>query len=139
MTSSQSVKSPDCINNDCSPHSPPWERDHITTRSIGAADALQVPLVCFAAFENHFCGHEQECAGVYRGTFSTDNPLKFSQEVRFCGRHGRIVVLRVEDIKITGGCYRRSGFRPLTPMCTVPFSSSRTSHAARRRSISDKA
>src|SRR5207249_5728864 len=93
----------------CSPHSPPWERDHITTRSIGAADALQVPLVCFAAFENHFCGHEQECAGVYRGTFSTDNPLKFSQKARFCGMHGRIVVLRVEDIKITGGCYRRSG------------------------------
>ncbi len=112
---------PDCINNDCSPHSPPWERYHITTRSIGAADALQVPLVCFAAFENHFCGHEQQCAGVYRGTFSTDNPLKFSQEVRFCGLHGRIVELRVEDIKITGGCYRRSGFRPLTRMCTVAF------------------
>jgi hypothetical protein len=38
---------------------------------------LQVPLVCFAAFENDFCGHEEECAGVYRGTFSPDNTLKF--------------------------------------------------------------
>jgi hypothetical protein len=44
-------------------------------RSIGVADALQVPLVCLAAFENHFCGHEQECARVYRGTFSADNAL----------------------------------------------------------------
>jgi hypothetical protein len=38
---------------------------------------LQVPLVCFAAFENDFCGHEEECAEVYRGTFSPDNTLKF--------------------------------------------------------------
>src|SRR5207245_3064789 len=83
----------------------------ITLLLGGAAAALQVPLVCFAAFENHFCGHEQKCAGVYRGTFSAHNPLKFSQEARFCGLHGRIVVLRVEDIKITGGCYRRSGLR----------------------------
>jgi len=100
---------------------PPWERYQITSRSIGAADALQVPLVCFAAFENHFCGDEQQCAGVYRGTFSTDNPLKFSQEVSFCGPHDRIVELQVEDIKMTGECYRRSGFRPLTRMCTVAF------------------
>src|SRR5881396_1044696 len=119
---------------------PPWERYQITSRSIGAADALQVPLVCFAAFENHFCGHEQECAGVYRGTFSTDNPLKFSQEVRFCGLHGRIVELRVEDIKITGGCYRRSGFCPLTRMCTVAFFEfHRPCRTRRLRSISDNA
>ena len=119
---------------------PPWEGDQIASRSIGAADALQVPIVGFAAFENHFCGHEQQCAGIYRGTFSTDNPLKFSQEVRFCGRHGRIVELKVEDIKITGEYYRRSGFCPLTRMCTSPLSSSCTGHAARRlRSISDNA
>src|SRR5260370_13359807 len=93
----------------------------VTTRSIGAADALQVPLVCFAAFENHFCGHEQQCAGACRGTFSTDNPLKFSQEVRVCGLHGRLIERVVEDIKVTGGRYRRSGFRPLTRMCTVAF------------------
>jgi hypothetical protein len=99
----------DYMNNECSPHSPPWERYHITAKSIGAADALQVPLIRLAAFENHLCGHEQECAGIYRGTFSTHNPFKFSQEVRFCGRHGRIVELKVEDIKITGECYRRSG------------------------------
>src|SRR5438046_797172 len=37
---------------------PPWERYQIASRSIGAADALQVPLVCLAAFENHFCGHK---------------------------------------------------------------------------------
>jgi hypothetical protein len=82
---------------------------------------LQVPLICFAAFENHFCGHEQECAGVYRGTFSADNAFKFSEEVSFRGLHGRIVELRVEDIKITGECYRRSGFRPSTRMYTVAF------------------
>ncbi len=100
----------DYMNNECSPHLPPWEHYYITTRSIGAANALQVPLVRLAAFENHFCGHEQQCTGVYRGTFSTHNPLKFSQEVRFCGRHARIVELKVEDIKITGEYYRRSGF-----------------------------
>src|SRR5207237_2076102 len=78
------------------------------TRNIGAADALQVPLVCFATFENHFCGNEQECARVYRGTLSADNPLKFSEEVSFRGLHSRIVELRVEDIKITGECDRGS-------------------------------
>jgi hypothetical protein len=113
--------------------SPRGERYHITTRSIGAADALQVPLVCFATFENHFCGHEQECAGVYRGTLSANNPLKFSEEVSFCGLHGRIVELRVEDIKITGECYRGSGFSTFSAnvhgrLC----SSSHTGHTARR-------
>jgi hypothetical protein len=83
-------------------------------RSIGAADTFQVPLVCFAAFENHFCSHEQECAGVYRGTFSADDSLKFSEEVNFCGLHGRIVELRVEDIKITEECYRWSRVRSST-------------------------
>jgi hypothetical protein len=80
---------------------------------------LQVPLICFAAFENHFRGHEEKCTGVYRGTFSADNPLKFSKEVSFCGLHGRILELKVEDINITGECYRRWGFRSLTGMCTV--------------------
>jgi hypothetical protein len=55
---------------------------------MSAADALQVLLVCFAAFENHFCRYEQECARIYRGTFSTNNPLKFSEEVSFRGLHG---------------------------------------------------
>jgi hypothetical protein len=97
--------------------SPHGERYHITNRSIGAPDALQVPLVRFAALENHFCGHEQECARVYGGTLSANNPLKFSEEVSFGGLHGRIVELRVEDIKITGECYRGSGFRPNARMC----------------------
>jgi hypothetical protein len=69
---------------------------------VAAADSLQVPLVRLAAFENHFGGHEQECARVYRGTFSADNALKFSEEVSFRGLHDRILELRVEDIKITG-------------------------------------
>jgi hypothetical protein len=72
---------------------------------------LQIPLVCFATFENHFCGHEQECSRVYRGTFSADNTLKFSEEVSFGGLHGRIIELRVEDLKITAECYRRRRFR----------------------------
>jgi hypothetical protein len=80
---------------------------------------LQVPLVYLAAFENYFCGHEQECARVYRGTFSAHNALKFTEEVSFRGLHSRILELRVEDLKITGGCYHRSGFRSLTWMCTV--------------------
>jgi hypothetical protein len=108
--------------------------------STGAADALQVPLICFAAFENHFCGHEQECAGVYRGAFSADNALKFSEEVGFRGLHDRIVELWVEGIKITGECYRRSGYRPLTRMYTVTFSSCHTGHTARAlRSMSANA
>jgi hypothetical protein len=62
---------------------------------------LQVPLVCFATFQNHFCGHEQECERVYRGTFSPDNALKFSEEVSFRGLHGRILEPRIEGLKIT--------------------------------------
>jgi hypothetical protein len=34
-------------------------------------------------FKNHFCGHEQECARVYRRTFAADDALKFSEEVNF--------------------------------------------------------
>src|SRR5205807_445639 len=86
--------------------SPPWERYHITTRDTGVADALQVPLVGFAAFENDFCGHEQECARIHRGTFSADNPFKFSEKIGFCGLHGTSVELLVEGFKITGECYR---------------------------------
>jgi hypothetical protein len=37
---------------------PTWERYYIARRSAGAADALQLSLVCFSAFENHFCSHE---------------------------------------------------------------------------------
>src|ERR1700758_184887 len=114
------------MNNASDPHSSPWEGNHITARGIGVADAFQVPLVCFPAFENHFCGHEQECARVYRGTFAADNPLKFSEEVRFGGLHGRIVDLRVEDIKITEEGYRRNRFCPLTRKGIVFFSSART-------------
>lgn len=58
-------------------------------------DALQVPLVCFPAFEYHFCGHEQECARIYRGTLSADNSLKFSEEAGFRGLHARILELPV--------------------------------------------
>jgi hypothetical protein len=49
---------------------------------------LQIPLVRFAAFEDHFCGYEQECARIYRWTFSADNSLKLSEEVSFRGLHG---------------------------------------------------
>jgi hypothetical protein len=61
--------------------SPTWEGDDIISRRGGDADGFQFPLVCFTTFENHFCGHEQECARVYRGTFAADNPLKFSEEL----------------------------------------------------------
>ena len=84
-----------------------WEGNHIK-RSIGAGDAFRIPLVCFAPFKNHFCGHEQECARVNRGTFAADDALKFSKEVNFGGLHSRIVDLRREDIKITEEGYRQS-------------------------------
>ena len=102
--------SADCINDDCRPDSPPWERYHITTRGTGAADALQVSLIGFAAFENDFCGHEQERAKIHRGTFSADNPLKFSEKTGFCGLHGTSVEPLVEGFKMTGGCYQSAGF-----------------------------
>src|SRR5262245_10184821 len=86
----------DCINNPCSPDSPPRERYHIRSRSIGAADVLQLSLVRFAAFENNFCGQEQECPRINCGTFSADDAFKFSEEVGFCGLHSRIVELRVK-------------------------------------------
>jgi len=61
---------------------------------IGTADALEFPLVCLAAFENYFCGHEQECARVYHRRFPADNALQFSEEVTFRGLHSRILELR---------------------------------------------
>lgn len=115
------ARTPDCINNDCSRHSPPWERYHITTRSIGAADALQVLLICFAAFENHFCGHEQECAGVYRGTFSADNPLKFSKKVSFCGMHGKNRRAEGRSHQDNGRGLLSEWISLFTRMCTVGF------------------
>jgi hypothetical protein len=62
---------------------------------------LQVPLVGFAAFEDDFCGHEQEYPRIHCGTFSADNPLKFSEKIGFCGLHGTILELMVEGFKIT--------------------------------------
>ena len=45
---------------------------------------------------------------IYRGTFAAHDPLKFSEEVSFGGRHGRIVGLRRKDIKITEERYCQS-------------------------------
>jgi hypothetical protein len=84
-------------------------------------NALQVPLVCFAAFENHFCGHQQECARIHRKTFSPDNSLKLSEELASVACMDLILGLTLEDLKMTGECYRQSALNqwviPLIAFC----------------------
>jgi hypothetical protein len=125
------VIAPSYIKDDSGPHSSRWESNYIT-RSIDAVYAFQVSLVRFAAFENHFCGHEQECARVYRRTFAADDQLKFSEEVSFGGLHGRIVDLRRKDVKITEEGYCQSvGLRVTFTAQSLRLSDSTTSCGVR--------
>lgn len=68
---------------------------------------LQLTLVRFAAFENHFCSDEKQCAWTYRRRLSAHDVFEFSNEVDWGGLHNRTIELQVRTSKITRLCYER--------------------------------